>query len=649
MRKGAAISMPVILALVLIVIVVGVSFGTLGVAKGLVDYADSILRGTKPNIVVESYLDSIECAYRRCKDGCSPALDNLVISVGKDEKRCNTDYCVPFADSDNRVCDALARDHPVVAKIESDIEFSTASLAYAVDSCPGDEGVCAVGVTKGIDAMGDSNNNMLWRGFSWFDDAMVKRVVETSDSCGKVDNLGVVKKPVSCEAGSGVFPSDSDAICCAKSLQLENGIYYTSGYEVVNPYVGGTFKIYNQQDTVGTVSLSTSDQLACSKLSEPCIRLRPENMSITSDGSFYKVSFYMGGETNIAKSLDPQKDPSLYLYAAFGKSWNDMSATGFKKQDFAGVEMSLVPSGCGKLDGSCSATAITGPTGDALIWKHGTDLIGNTYSWLMTNRYADGATDCWGVVAFNCGGDLHASTLADNDLIITYKFEKNASFEPSKWYDLTGDTQAAFYIGGAPVPGSANIYWSPNAATANTNAKFYEKAQTLNYGGRTEKGGYCTPGGSSVLSSDALVGITTGSDVNFPGAPSPVFNWEQRCQNAGYMFSFPAENCMKCGKGCPTGLCDDTDGSCSVAWAGAVSLKFPPKSFVCCSGSKDWQEGNACPSGQTKVAESQCKPNSCAGQCTEAGYKNPVFDTCTDPVQGASGPNCKVCQCLSPG
>lgn len=648
MRKGDAIAMPTILALALIVVVVLVSFGALNVANGLMDYVDSILRGSKSNIVVENYLNSIECSYRRCKDGCSPALDNLAITVGSEEKRCNTDYCVPFADSDNKVCGALSKDHPIPATLGSSATVSVQELAGRIGVCPNDAGGCAFAA---FDDKASKYVNMLFEYYSyvWFEKEKVDAVVEASKKCGVFDHT------IPCKAGSAPETGMPYQSCCADSFKLDRGDYYFWSEQVPS---GGYLP-----STASVIGFSTTDSMSCDKLSEPCMRMRPTNATITDLGTSYSVSFYIQGETNVkAGSSD---DGTIEFFSVLGSQWDDMSKVGFKKKDFKSAELQVVDHGCDSFEKPCNSQIASGATGPSAGGPSADALVYNkAQSRLDMAGGADGSTDAWGVAMFYCNGadvDLKVSDLASKDLRVVYTFYKSESSSPNYWYDLNSEKQIAFYIGGMPFkvgivtpgnpPSNANLYWSPPLpGVPNLYTTFTEKVQSLGNDGKSSKGDYCTAGKNEIGTADALASIADGTDNGFPNNPV-MPNWNIRCSVFGTDYNFPWANCRKCGKGCPSGICDDVSGSCSIAWSGAVSIKFPPKKFVCCGtpDSATWQEGIICAVG-TNQGESCTNAGittTCAQKCTDAGYGSPVFNGCR-PSEGHTT-DCDYCECLSPG
>jgi len=83
--------------------------------------------------------DAIECAYRRCVDGCGGTTDNIEIANPDDLENpfnCNDDFCVDYAE-DNRVCDENAKANPIVINIQEEkLKLSLTDLFF-INSCPG--------------------------------------------------------------------------------------------------------------------------------------------------------------------------------------------------------------------------------------------------------------------------------------------------------------------------------------------------------------------------------------------------------------------------------------------------------------------------------------------------------------------------------
>jgi hypothetical protein len=376
------------------------------------------------------------------------------------------------------------------------------------------------------------------------------------------------------------------------------------------------------------------------------MRLRPANATITDiDKNTYSVSFYVEGETNVATGS--AADGDLKLFSILGIQWNDMTKSGFKAGDLQNIQLLTVNDGCNSFGSVCASSIVqtaskssaSGPSADALVYNKAKSRL---------DIGTDSASDAWGAATFYCGDkNLKISDLSAKDIKIVYTFKKSASSDPNNWYDVLSGHTAAFYLGGNTITSSTNIFWSPMPADVkNQYVTFTEKTQSLNGYGKSSKGEVCTPGSDQLGTSDALSSIGQGIDGGFPSGGTYSDHWYTKCTTT---FTFPAYNCRVCGKGCPTGQCDSVDGGCSVAWAGAVSLKFPAKHFVCCgsdAGSAAWQEGVACTTGEKQARYDCDRSQTCAQKCDAAGYGSPVFFEC-DQWSGQTV-DCDVCSCNSP-
>ena len=650
-RKGAeAIALPVVLGVALLILVLFGGLGAMNVAQGLVDYAKSILIGREPRqFTEETFLAAVKCSYLRCAEGCgsSDLASTDKIHTKDGEKDCKTDFCLPYADSENKVCDALAKDHPVYMDIESSFVMSADDLDENIEGCSNNRyksnTYCCIAPTNRLGSWIKAAS------YLWIQNTLVTDVL-TEDACGVL--------PV-CEAGEAPVFEGNQAYCGTRTIETKAARQYvwTENGDGIN------------NGMTETIIWSTDNSVPCSKLSEPCMRLRPIDAAIVDDAAnnIYKLSFYVQGESNIQPNDANGNDQPLSVFAAFGRSWNDISQSGFLSSDFAGTEALLVTRGCNKLDGSCTGTpmATAGSKDGASLLQYNSQG-----PWLLGLSGTTNPVSVWGGVTFISDPNLKPSTLTGTngkDLIITFKFKKGGSFDPTQWYQ-SGTSGIAFYIGGSVSQGKANIYWSPPPSTISDKyVTFTAKTQPLNTWGSpsrenndiSQTDGYCTPGnkpladstGSGVGyagSSDGLVDLAAGSDPGFPSFWRALGQWHEQLWIA-YIPSIPAANCRICGKGCPTGLCDNVDGSCSVAWAGAVSIRFQPKNYVCCNlgSAYAWQEGSSCQPG-TLVDASACNPSTCTAKCTAEGYGVPSYDYCTDPNH-RSGPLCLVCQCLAPG
>ena len=594
MRKGS-IGIPEVMYLVLAVIVIYAAVTGLGVANGLVNYIDAILRGSTSVYDQENLLSAIQCSYERCTKGCS-SVGGINIQEGTDVTlNCQTDFCQPFADSSGKVCGQLAKDHPVYVKTSEASTVSTADLAGMVD-CPGSppgEQQCAVAAIKDYNPSGFDT-------YLRFQSSLVEITLEESGYCKMKTNPVLACSNPKCTQAESPTPLP----CCAKSFRLVPKTYYIWTTNTINSCVSASMSI----PSTATYAWGTADSMSCGSLdptTQPCMRLRPTNASINDLGSTYTVSFYLQGETNVGTSADGP----LTFTIMTGISWDDMTKVGFQKQDFQGVEVQSVARGCNSLDSSACAYTSAGAVTSHVI---------NYFSAPKELGWADAqsaTSNSWGAMALYAG-NLKISDLASKDLRIVYTFKKSAVSNPNNWYSPTG-TPVLFVVGGQGA--NAYFHWgSYPSGLKNSNAQFSEKTQTAQIGSQAMT---CTSGSST---SDALYSLS-----NIPAMPN-------------------GQPCMTCGKGCPKGICGfGTTGGCSIGWSGAVSINFPPKNFVCCSGSTSWKEGTTCPS--EKLPDSSCQPTSCALQCIAAGYSNPWFDTCREYGQDPNGPLCYVCQCRSPG
>jgi hypothetical protein len=584
--------------LVLAVIVIYAAVTGLGVANGLVNYIDAILRGSTSVYDQENLLAAIQCSYERCTKGCS-SVGGINIQEGTDVTlNCQTDFCTPFADSSGKVCGQLAKDHPVYVKTSEASTVSTADLAGMVD-CPGSppgEQQCAVAAIKDYNPSGFDT-------YLRFQSSLVQITLEESGYCKMKTNPVLACSNPKCTQSQSPTPLP----CCAKSFRLVPKTYYIWTTNTINSCVSASMSI----PSTATYAWGTTDSMSCGDLlGQPCMRLRPTNASINDLGSTYTISFYLQGETNVGTSADGP----LTFTIMTGISWDDMTKVGFQKQDFQGVEVQSVASGCNSLDSSACAYTSAGAVTSHVI---------NYFSVPKALGWADAqsaTSNSWGAMALYAG-NLKISDLASRDLRIVYTFNKNSVSDPNNWYSPTG-TPALFVVGGQGA--TANFYWgSYPSGLKNNNAQFSEKTQTAQIGSQAMT---CTSGSST---SDALYSL-----YNIPATPN-------------------GQPCMTCGKGCPKGICGfGTTGGCSIGWSGSVSIKFQPKKYVCCGtpSSATWQEGTICTVGGTNQLNSCTNAGittTCAQKCTNAGYGTPVFNECR-PSEGHTT-DCDYCECLSPG
>ncbi|MCX6820875.1 MAG: hypothetical protein NT016_02915 [Candidatus Aenigmarchaeota archaeon] len=652
-RKGdmGVSGVKVVLEVVLAVIVIYGMFNVLGVANGLVDYIKNLLGSSSAIYDQENLLAAIQCSYERCTEGCDEVGSINIAEGSQATLNCQTDFCTPFADSgDNggHVCGQLARDHPVYVKTTEALPLSTADLAGMVD-CPDVEEKCAVAAIAPDYTPGYHTGK-----YMNFQSSLIEQTLESSGSC----KMGDYCAKTQCKQGEA--PSAS---CCAKSFRLNPKPYYiwTETTQIspvcLSPYNIG-IGLNQYTDWTATYAWGTTDSMSCSQLdpaTQPCVRFKPVDAALVDDAThnIYKLSFYVQGDSNILQGSGDDKQ--LNIFAAIGRSWNGINQPGFKAADFAGVDISLVDRGCGKLDGSCAATPVTASGSynrAGLLFYDGTHLVPSS---------PDASKTYWGAETTVCDAShpimpsmLNPSIYGSKDIIITFKFKKGGSFDVSQW-DTFGTSGIAFYIGGAATSGGANVYWSPApSASSDQYATFTAKTQTLNVYGNPSKGndgkpdtdGYCNPGVQPLGSLDGLTALSAGADSGFPPVgifQSSVENWQSSC-------GFPTTNCRLCGKGCPNGLCDNVAGSCSLAWAGAVGIMPQPKFFACCNNpstqTTDWQEGLTCPVTQAKVDETACS-TPCSAKCTSVGYGNPTVNSCTEPGT-ANNPYCHICECVQP-
>jgi len=635
MRKGAAISIPVIIGLLLVVIVVIILSGGVNFAKGLVDYADSIIRGgQRESSNVAMFLDAIKCSYYRCTKGCAYAASQM-----------DTDFdCAAYCqdawtDADGKICNENAMTRPVEIRLDEPVTLAASDLNY-MKTVTDDACIVSATVFQPTTAVGMSWENV--------QSSMIADLGPPKEC-----RSGRSFKTLACSPGT----RETDCGLDGATIKSSKGRYYYLWY---NNQYGSNTGGYLWADP-------TDMNMSCSMLDSsryPCMRLRPADAAVTSAGSTYTVSFYLQGETNVGtatKTLDGRlEDGPIVFTAAMGISWNNVQQVGFQKKDLVKIEVQSVPHGCNSADPSACTSRIVGSTGAGTVTSRVIyyDSVAKALQWSAAQP---SGSNSWGVEAIcpapasgvaTC--NFKISDLATSDLRVVYTFNKNSVVnpqtgrpvsDPSNWYSPT-NTVALFVAGGQGS--GANFHWgSYPSGLKNENAQFSEKTQAVQM---VDQAKTCTAGSSA---SDALWAF-----VN-PQRPIPT--------------TLNGLSYNTCGLGCPGGLCGFNNPlfiAGSIGWSGAVSIKFPPKTFVCCmqtSGSASWQAGSTCTAGSVKTTEDNCNPP-CAdvldpysgiivkrGQCSVAGYGSAGYRSCRDPSDPCSTDmntdtceaECYLCSCSS--
>jgi len=213
---GDNLEMAVIAKIIIMVGILAFVFGGLFPwAQGLIKQAEG---GYETSIALAN---AIECAYKRCVDGCGGTTDNIKFPNPDDSNKeltCTELFCDDEYMEDNKVCDENAKEDPVVIDIEEESLRISLTDLYFIEGCPGGE--CCIASQEEFKYVLQKPPTV------WIQEELVDDVIETK-SCGSL--------------------SPSMSLQGAKTVAINTGTYYIWAEDVVDGDKRGIVVVWNEQ------------------------------------------------------------------------------------------------------------------------------------------------------------------------------------------------------------------------------------------------------------------------------------------------------------------------------------------------------------------------------------------------------------------